>query len=106
MRQNLLKHSAIACLLAFGIAATAFAQYDNEPMRRKRRGQETKEAAKSAGEAGEHAGKAVAKGAKKTRPGGRGRREGKRRLGTKRPPIGQESRDARHDQRDVQGRNG
>jgi hypothetical protein len=63
MRLNLLKHSAIACVFAFG--TTAFAQTTTTD-EAKKAGQETKEAAKSAGEAGEHAGKAVAKGAKKT----------------------------------------
>jgi hypothetical protein len=65
MRVNLLKHSAIACVFAFGIATAAFAQTTTTD-EAKKAGQETKEAAKSAGEAGEHAGKAVAKGAKKT----------------------------------------
>jgi hypothetical protein len=65
MRVNLLKHSAIACVFAFGIATTAFAQ-TTATDEAKSAGQETKEAAKAAGEAGEHAGKAVAKGAKKT----------------------------------------
>lgn len=65
MRVNLLKHSAIACVFAFGIATATFAQTTTTD-EAKKAGQETKEAAKSAGEAGEHAGKAVAKGAKKT----------------------------------------
>jgi hypothetical protein len=65
MRLNLLKHSAIACVFAFGIATAAFTQTTTTD-EAKKAGQETKEAAKSAGEAGEHAGKAVAKGAKKT----------------------------------------
>jgi hypothetical protein len=65
MRKDLLKHSAIACIFAFGIATGAFAQTTTTD-EAKKAGQETKEAAKAAGEAGEHAGKAVAKGAKKT----------------------------------------
>lgn len=65
MRQNSLKHSAIACVFAFGIATAAFAQTTTTD-EAKKAGQESKEAAKAAGEAGEHAGKAAAKGAEKT----------------------------------------
>jgi hypothetical protein len=65
MRQNLLKHSVIACVFAFGITTAAFAQTTTTD-EAKKAGQETKEAAKAAGEAGEHAGKAAAKGAEKT----------------------------------------
>ena len=61
---KLLKQSAMAGVLAFGIATVTFAQTTTDET--KKAGEETKEAAKAAGEAGKHVGKAAAAGAKKT----------------------------------------
>ena len=65
MIHKLLRHTALACVFAFGIATAGFTQTTTTD-EAKKAGQEAKEAGKTAGDAGKHAGKAAAKGAKKT----------------------------------------
>jgi hypothetical protein len=66
MSSNLLRRTALACVIAFGITTASFAQQTTATDDGKQAGQDAKDAGKAAGEAGKDAGKAAAKGAKKT----------------------------------------